>query len=356
MFVLLLLSTVHASLNCPKFTCKSDSQTFNPETCVYFKNSTNTYYAHKCSKSSNYTYCDVTYSANSTCITKPVIERLPGETCNENITCAEPGRCEGGKCTSGILGSHCTNNTSCGVELYCKTEGNSSTCESLIKPWDQISLCTSDYQCQTNSACNGTEKKPGTCIGYFNISRYEGVATCENFENLLCETGYCVNETKDTLDGNFKCFGDAQNNRAKPFTCKKEDCRTFEDKNLGSQYIPGDCICGYNDERVGVCNLFYQDEKSQSYFTLLNNWLTGDDIKKCHTNARFTASFTCMKDIHWKDADELIYKYYKITQYPYRYFAKDCVYDAMLQEYKESKDIYDWAISLMVSGVVISLF
>jgi hypothetical protein len=63
-----------------------------------------------------------------------------------------------------------------------------------------------------------------------------------------------------------------------------------------------------------------------------------------------------MKDIDWKDADELIYKYYKITQYPYKYFAKDCVYDAMLQEYKESKDIYDWAVSLMVSGVVFSLF
>ncbi|OMJ72221.1 hypothetical protein SteCoe_29396 [Stentor coeruleus] len=356
MFVLFLLSTVHASLNCPKYTCKTDSQAFNPETCVYYKNSTNTYYAHECSKSSNHTYCDVTNNANSTCITKPVIGRLPGETCNVNITCASPGRCEYNKCTSGIKDSNCTDNLDCGVGLYCKTEGGISTCQDLIKAWDLVNLCTNDFQCQLNSSCNGTATKPGICIGYFNITRYEWVATCENFQNLLCETGYCVNDTKGIDNSNYKCFGDAQNNRAKPYTCKHEDCRSFEDKNLESQYIPGDCICGYNDERVGVCNLFNQDEKAQSYFTLLNNWLTGEKISRCHTNARFTASFTCMKDVGWSDADELIYKYYKITQYPYRYFAKDCVYETMLQEYKEFKDIYDWAVSLMVSGVVISLF
>lgn len=316
---------------------------FAPSTCVYYDAAATTHYAEKCS-SSLAPYCNITVGANSTCTLAPQILRFPGEKCALTSDCTLGSTCTNSRCEAKILLSPCTTDLDCNVGLYCNSN---FLCVKLIEAMDNG--CFNDYQCVNTAGCNVTAVgvNGGTCIGYFNVSDYEYIATCNNNQSQLCSTGYCVN-----YEGSNRCFGNAQNNKVYPYNCE-DDCRSFSDPNLGDTYLPGLCNCGYNPERVTVCSLFYQDEEAQRFFSLWNDWATGTDIKKCHTLGR--NSFECMKE-HWGSYEEYTYKYYKVQNYPYHYFADDCVLEVFLPEYYYAKNVYEGAVGTFLGILVVNLF
>jgi hypothetical protein len=357
LFFFMLALAESSSPNCPKYSCKSGSQSFSEGTCVYYSNSTgyDRYTTLKCPKTGINTYCNIVIGANSTCVPPPApAPRLPGEECNATISCAQnlacnmsacndPKNCMG-KCQGAVAFSKCDSTDQCDVGLFCKNE----LCVAQIEIFSNTQECTDDSQCVNNAGCNGTVASPGLCVGYFNISDYDYVASCTNNQSLLCNSGYCVNYQNAN-----RCFGSATNNRPNPYVCSKNDCRSYNDDNLGDLYIPGTCTCGYNSERTMVCSIFNQDKESTRYFSLLNDWYTGTDITKCHTSARGNSE--CISKSTWNDRLEFIYRRYKVPLYQYLYFADDCVTEVFLQDYWAAKHAYSASLVLVLGLATLGL-
>ena len=342
MYFLLLLIQSSVSQTCPKYTCKKSSMSFTPETCLFYNSTETTYYAHKCSDPL-LPYCQVVSLANSSCVAAPASPlRFPGEKCTVSSNCTALSTCTGGVCVANGLLGPCTGDLDCNPGLYC---GSGSVCVALIEPME--SGCFNDNQCVNNAACNLTSAVTGgTCVGYFNISDYDYVATCTNNRNLLCSTGYCL-----AYLGANVCFGDAVNAKVYPFYCEGT-CRSNTDINLGDNYIPGQCTCGYNPGRFTYCNEFYQDSQVNTYFSLLTNWLTGTDITKCHTLAR--NGVECAKE-HFGDFVEYVYRMYKFSNYQSQVDAESCVLQVVLPDYYNAKEVYNRGAMIAAGLAVISL-
>ena len=342
MFILLLIAFSEAD-DCPVYKCKKSSQKFDSNTCVYYNEDSSTYYAQKCSSAAT-SYCNITEGANSTCIPSPApAKRYPSEKCTSSSDCYS-NVCTKNRCVGAVFASPCSTDYDCNLGLYCSSAG---LCAHQLKANEKG--CFTDFQCENTAGCNITSESVdgGTCIGYFNISYLENVGTCVNNQSQLCEYGYCVSYKESNI-----CFGEAIHDIVSPYTCDTKTCRTYKDPNIDDIYLPGICSCGLNPDKVKVCNLFYQDQEGQSYFSLWNDWATGDTVMKCHTNARSIDHINCMKE-YWSDFVEFMYKYYKFSTYSQHYFADTCVLEVFLPNYYDYKKEDLAAITILGISILI---
>ncbi|CAG9336296.1 unnamed protein product [Blepharisma stoltei] len=115
---------------CPSFQCKTASQVFASNQCVFYDGNQN-FYVKACSDSN--TVCNFVSLQNATCV--PII-KYPGQNCtfsNECFTYA----CANGVCQGGGKGSKCKKSAECDPGLYC----SSDECKPLKGMGER---CTSD--------------------------------------------------------------------------------------------------------------------------------------------------------------------------------------------------------------------
>lgn len=339
MFLWLVVSLGLAK-DCPDYACKSDSQDFPSGTCVVYKNTTEgKYYAHECPSDGPNNYCNIEERGNSYCIPKPVDYRFPGEKCDESKhLCHYGSECVDSRCKT--KSQNCTSNYECEVGKFC----NGTHCISQ----NNSLPCRNDSDCTNHYGCNRSSSALGKCVKYFSIQDYSEIQACNKNKSLLCNTGNCI-----LHKGKFRCFGNAINKKAYPYTCDSHLCKSHVDESLNDAYLTQECSCGYNSEQKRVCPLFYQDDKGgNKYFRLLKDWYDSSHILKCHTEGRF--SFQCMKE-HWGDYDEFMYRHYKFEQYHLLYYAKDCVKKVFLPEFYHFDDEWDFASTLLVGFSLLTL-
>ena len=314
-FLLINLLDLQSDQSCSSYTCKTSSQTFSSDTCIFYDPPSDKYYTSPCPSSFT---CNISSSSNSTCLQSPeyTYSRYPGEKCNIPQDCllSLSLGCINNRCIGGSLSAPCASSSVCNPGLRC----HNSTCTAQL----QVGLvgCLSDSDCVNFAGC-----LLGTCTVYFSIPTYGPVAECNNFKSAFCSSGMC--------QGDY-CVDAQRTSGGVPKKCKDDsDCFT-------SQGLGGQCSCGLNGKATQYCSLFTGDSDYASYLQLMQEWHGTYMILQCNTLRRFSAQ--CMGD-YWDRPSAVAYGYYlaRTMMFPLVSNFETCVGEVYLTEYLASKKAYD---------------
>ncbi|CAG9331413.1 unnamed protein product [Blepharisma stoltei] len=338
--LLLCLSSAIKDIQCTKYTCKTSSQNFDPLTCAYLDNSSNTYYAQACAKSTddcfqvqgfNYS-CGPTYTSGIS---------FPGEECKSANDCHSlyTAGCKDGICVGSAEGQDCNSSRSCEPNFYCQLTLN--ICKPLIKIGE--TGCLNDYECVNNAACNVTDiNNPSlnTCYPWHSFGVHDPVGGCESGISALCPYNYC----QENSDTNFYCTDLLSSPVTPASQCdinSSDNCQSTSDPFFTPPFsIKGTCSCGLNSQGNANCQIFPGDLPYQAYLKQLNKWNSSEHITKCNTMRRFHKN--CVKT-YWSKKESDAFSFYQVQNSMYSQIqgSESCVLDAFALNYVRAKDEYN---------------
>lgn len=264
--------------------CTSADTVLEPDQCVYYNNET--YDLSSCDNH-QFSYCQVTAEANSSCTITPqkpsVNIALPGEPCVFDLACYE-SICYKNICLGLPADHNCTQDAQCDVGNFC--DG------SLCQPQIDIGVtgCSRDFMCANNAGCY-----LGECVAYFSLTPGTPLSACTNGENYICSSRTCAN-----VNGKSVCTSPVTSTKTLPFACVADnECMTSIDPVLAQAYSTG-CTCGYNGFGESYCGLASGDPQSLNLTNWLTRWYNSEAIKMCHTTRRL--GDLCMKTFWENDS------------------------------------------------------
>lgn len=319
--------------SCPIYTCKTSSQNFVNNTCVYYTPTAQnpTYYASNCA-TIKLPYCQPPTDNNSTCasaIPIPPLNSWPGEKCSSSSDCSSHASkgCINGACVGGSTGDICSTNDDCNPGLRC----SKGICQAQI-PVGGIG-CTNDYDCVNGAGCNIAKTSPDSiCFPYFSIAQHLPVSSCTSINtSLLCNSGLCMEN-----NGSYECMASVSS-RTLPNMCQVDsDCISTRDDYFSNGQLTGTCYCGYNPFATSYCSIFLGDKPGLDYLSYFKQWLQSKFIDNCNTMRRFNTQ--CIKD-WWTSKNYNQYMYYLLTYnyYPLIEKGESCVQSIFLPQWYAAK-------------------
>ncbi|OMJ91427.1 hypothetical protein SteCoe_6007 [Stentor coeruleus] len=281
MWILLLFFSA-SSQQCPRYNCHEGGYSIAP-TCAMLSPQGN--FVLQICDSQTLDYCDVsgTITNNYTCTTDPPFPSgfsYPGEPCMSNSDCITD-LCTANTCVGQNPGGACVKNSDCGVGLYC------STAFFCVPQLSYGMVCTNDYQCQNNMACNRTIFEDGSCVYYYSIPNGQTVGMCQDMltegVSNLCQSGSC-NLTNPGFDTIGVCQPPYYNLYNYPHKCSSDtDCVGY---NQGST-VYGACSCGMDQDGYAYCDAFTGDPPGMTVQLLWEIHVNSSGITNCHTQRRF---------------------------------------------------------------------
>lgn len=329
-------------LACNMYKCKEKHQIFNEDICIYWENSTDTYFVDPC-HSSKKECSSGSASTNVTCTPISSISQFayPGEYCLKDTDCVS-GKCKDEHCDGKDEDEACDFTTDCNPGLFCPHKTGNCT---QLMPQD-VTGCIDDSQCDYNSVCSpiiGNEDHLNKCIAYFSLDVNDKISSCRyKYIEPQCGTGVCMSVEEDsdeTEEETYKGFcAEVEASYNDPATTK---C-TYDSKMClsTSGKLRTECECGHNPSGDAYCNLHPGDTIYTKYFKYYKRWVESGKSRKCNSARRDTLE--CMQ-AHWNSDDYIDYHYYKyLTEnWPQLQNNKDCVNQIYFNEYKTAKEEYE---------------
>ena len=350
-------------LKCYHYKCREKTQHFTPGTCIFWQDSTNTYYLEPCTKKGE--SCSSANGFTNVTCAEPTPElgtAYPGELCNKNEDCVS-NHCSGGLCVGKAINEACEHTTDCNSGLYCPHHiGN---CTRLMA--QNTTGCTEDSHCDYDSICSpipNHAEKLNWCIPYFSLGVDHEISSCgDNYIEPKCSTGICMAYDDDDDDeddeGNKGYCAAVEASYNDPSTTKctydHKMCKSASGKQRTS------CECGHNPNGDAYCNLFPGDDAYSNYIKYYKKWVHSGKAKKCNSARR--DQLACMK-AHWDSEDYSAYHYYQFLteNWPQLQSVEDCSnaiyyneYTKAKKEYKDSQDDDDDSASYLVMAAAILL-
>ena len=314
MFLIFYLLSPVISQLCAQYSCKSSTVSFPPGQCISSSQQiTQRISLSICTDQYHY-YCPPDLS-NTTCQLPPSTPSTNiasvGEPCTFDENCLD-SICVQGICSGLPANSSCSEDTQCGVGLYCN---NICLPQTLLN-----SPCHRDEMCANSLGC--FENK---CVNYFILQGFTELENCVNNENFLCATGACFES-----EGSFYCLPsiDTQTalktpaNNPLPADCSEDDdCLLVFDEGLNDT---SRCSCGFNGFGSSFCGLFPGDQAFVNYTQFVNAWVNSENITKCHTARR--TNLNCIKN-YWNYPSFVSLAYFQAFahKYPEVVYNDDCV-------------------------------
>lgn len=292
MFLLSLLFYVATSETCPAYKCKSTSEQFSDQTCIFYEQKGEIYHIEPCEHPVE-RICLYSEKFNSTCSAPKKYNTLkyPGEKCMGDEECryASFGGCIKGYCKGSI--DFCTDNSFCEPGYFCK----SNSCVSQLNTNE---ICQNDFECKNDSGCDGVCKK------YLSAQQYETVNKCENGTNYVCESTRCFANITENLN---YCLSFLPRLQYSAECQDSTNCISKTDHKLGVS-IQSECKCGMNPYGRKYCEVLNGDVEFLYYLQQLVKWYQSDNILKCNTLRR--ENKVCIQD-QWDQENALKLVFYK---------------------------------------------
>lgn len=249
--------------------------------------------------------------------------RYPGEDCDplNNANCIEGSICQNnGKCSGVEENGECKEDKECVVGLYCSSEGK---CTRQKKEGE---LCEVGWECLNYLGCYknkcsrfGTVKDGNsisTDVAYFPGSESITFYFCESgtpdSSLQFCASNDYAGETADKVDedGFVKCQ-------------KDELCNYYDGQTTYSK----PCVCGYNEEGTGYCELPLTQRREQ--------WMEKKKLmlektnNNCHTRQRFNCYLT-----KTQETEKKLREIYANTKYAHLFHkAQECAINLYIDGY-----------------------
>jgi hypothetical protein len=279
-----IIGLVLSDSTCPVFTCQNNLPTGK---CSQ-RNSSDTgvisYLLQRCPENQD---CKYNHDIPSSSCADKVVEvpkLYPGSACTNSTDCFS-GSCTSGVCVGVKDGEACAAPTDCNFGKGCipdTTKNGTAHCLDLIA--ENITGCTSDYDCQRKLGCNN-----GTCVQYFSLG--DGTTL---IANATQREGLPISLCKSGIELNGVCTSLKRVN---------QDCTTTgmcsyqRDGNATNFYNTTDfCECGNNNDGKSHCRIGSDEpvmitfiNKTVEFLAHSSNCNTMERVGQCNDYKRYHA-------------------------------------------------------------------
>lgn len=330
----ILFDDENINISCKPYKAKTESLEFTEETCLYYSELDDTYYARSCDIGKICTPKDKSLQSNYTCVLNPApaAPAYPGEACSESSDC-NTNNCVNGICIGKQLNQPCESDGDCAPGLHCD-----DVTKKCIKLLGLQTACIRDAQCDYSYYC---QIKPGSsagqCAEYFDISDDEEVDSCISPSEFdyKCKSGSCgaVN------NGVYKCYSKYRR------TYPTLDCTSDFDCIVPNTPYTSTCNCGYSRTGTAYCKTLVGDDPYVNFNKYYKNWLSSGKAKDCNTMRR--GELSCMSK-HWdvESYNALAFFYFQIQYWDNIKDADEEVIKTFYPDYLNAKKNYEVAFNL----------